>query len=49
MWELIERLVTSNSLLKIDKSELDVMDLMQAERIKSKKTMDAKEMEKQLG
>ena len=49
MWELIERLVTSNSLLKIDKSELDVHELMQAERIKSKKTMDAKEMEKQLG
>ena len=38
MYELIERLVLSNSLLKIDKSELDMEDLMQAERIKSKKT-----------
>lgn len=47
MYELIERLVLSNSLLKIDKSELDIEDLMQAERIKSKKTKAAKELEQE--
>ena len=41
MYDLIERLVTSNSLLKIDKSELDIEELMQAERIKSKKSKEA--------
>jgi hypothetical protein len=29
MYELIERLVNSNSLLKIDKGELDIEELMQ--------------------
>ena len=43
MYELIERLVLSNSLLLIDKRELDIEDLMQAERIKNKKTKAAKE------